>query len=296
MDLSPPLLPANLLNSFFASCFTIHSDLPPTKPPQSNHPELSSIECTEEVYKQLCSLKVKTCTGISSHMLRNTSSSISSSLCKLFKHSLSTGCFPTERKTSNATPVFKSGDKGLVFNYNSVSLLSIPSRILERVVHQRLLHHLLSNSIISPRQFGFRPGGSTREALLTATHNWQSNLERRNRSAALFLDISKAFDKVPHHNLLLSLSSVGITGPLLKWYESYLSNCSQRVVLSGHTFSPAPVKSGVPQGSILGTLLFVVYVNSLASLDLSPGTSIILFADDILLYCVLTASSDSTTL
>ena len=93
-----------------------------------------------------------------------------------------------------------------------------------------------------------------------------------------------------------SLTTVGVTGPLLKWFESHLSDRSQRVVLSGHTSSPAPVKSGVPQGSILGPLLFIVYVNSLASLKLSSGTSIILYADDILLYRSISSSSDNSTL
>ena len=104
----------------------------------------------------------------------------------------------------------------------------------------------------------------------------------------------KAFDKVPHPNLLHSLSAIGVTGPLLQWFESYLTNRSQSVVLSGHSSSLAPVRSGVPQGSILGPLLFIVYVNSLASLNLSSGSCIILYADDILLYRALTSSCDST--
>ena len=195
--------------------------------------------------KLLQSLKTKTSTGpdgISSHMLRNTAFSISPSLTKLFNPSLSTGIFPSEWKTSNITPVFKSGDKNLVSNYRPISLLSIPSKLLERIVYNRLLHHLLSNSILSPRQFGFRPCSSTQEALLTATHDWQRNLDRGLSSAALFLDLSKVFDKVPHHKLILSLSAV----PLLKWLESYLTHRSQRVVLNGHSSTSLPVLSGVP--------------------------------------------------
>lgn len=165
ITVSSPTSKANLLNSFFASCFSPPSNSPSTPPPPpTSQLELSSIQCTEEeVDNLLSSLKVKTSTGpdgISSHMLKNTSYSVSPSLCKLFNRSLSTGCFPAEWKISNITPVFKSGDKGSVSNYRPISLLSIPSKILERIVHRRLLHHLITNSIISPKQFGFRPGSS----------------------------------------------------------------------------------------------------------------------------------------
>ena len=303
ISVESPTSKANLLNSFFSSCFSAapcDESLPITSPPSSIHPELSNIQCTDdEVDGLLCSLKTKTSSGpdgISSHMLRNTAYSISSTLCKLFNYSLSTGCYPAEWKCSNVTPVFKSGNKSMVSNYRPISLLSIPSKILERIVHRKLLHHLISNSILSPRQFGFRPGSSTQEAILTATHDWQSCLDRGLSSAALFLDMSKAFDKVPHHKLLLSLAAVGVSGPLLQWFKSYLSNRTQTVVLSGHSSSSIPVKSGVPQGSILGPLLFIIYANSLAQLNLSPESSIILYADDILLYRAVSSSHDGVLL
>lgn len=176
---------ANLFNSYFCSCFTIpssHTSTPTLSTPMCSHPDLSTIECTQaEVEKLLCSLRVKTSTGpdgISSHMLRNTAVSISS-LHKLFNLFLSTGHFPTDWKISNITPVFKSGaktqfltiDPFLFYPYLPISLLSIPSKLLECIVHIRLLHHLITNSILSPRQFGFRPGSSTQEALLSATHD-----------------------------------------------------------------------------------------------------------------------------
>ena len=136
---------ANLLNSYFSSCFTNPPNYAPasTSPASSSsHPELSTIQYTEEVEKLLCSLKVKTSTGpdgISSHMLRNAAFSVSSSLHKIFNLSLLTGHFPTDWKSSNITPVYKSGNKSLVSNYRPISLLPIPSKVLECIVHNRLL-------------------------------------------------------------------------------------------------------------------------------------------------------------
>ena len=159
----------------------------------SSHPELSNIECmVDEVERMLHALKTKTSTGpdgISSHMLKNTAFSISTSLRRLFNLSLSTGYFPTEWKCSNVTPVYKSEDQSLASNYGPISLLSIPSKVLERIeciVHTKLLRHLIENSILSPRQFGCRPGSSTQEALLTAIHDWQSCLDQGLSTAALF--------------------------------------------------------------------------------------------------------------
>ena len=137
------------------------------------------------------------CIAISSSMLKHTIFSISSSFCSLFNLSLSTGTVPKDWKISNITPVFKSGNKCFVSNYRPISLLSLPSKLLERIVFNRLLDHLLTNSILSPRQFGFRPGSSTQEALLVATHDWQRFLDRGYSSAALFLDLSKALIRCP---------------------------------------------------------------------------------------------------
>ena len=162
-----PTSKANLLNSYFSSCFATSNPTapPPPMPTTSHHPELSTVHCSEEeVQDLLSSLKVKTSTGpdgISSHTLRNTAPSVAPSLQVLFNYSLSTGCFPSSWKLSNITPIFKSRDKSFVSNYRPISILSIPSKVLERVIHNRLLHHLITNSILSPRQFGFRPGSST---------------------------------------------------------------------------------------------------------------------------------------
>ena len=292
---------ANLLVSHFSACFSQSSHNNNCQcsslSSMAREPGLSSVTCTtDEVHKLLCSLKTNTASGpdgLSSHMLRNTASAITSTLTKLFNKSLSTGAVPSEWKLSNITPVFKGkGDPYCVANYRPISLLSLPSKVLERIVHNRLLKYLLANNILSSRQFGFRPGGSTQEALLFATNDWSCCLDKGTSVAAVFFDLSKAFDRVPHCQLLHTLASVGVSGSLLNWFHSYLSNRTQRVVVDGHSSEVHPVTSGVPQGSILGPLLFSIYLDPLTKISLSRDTTLILYANDIVLYRPISSSHD----
>ncbi len=227
-------------------------------------------------------------------MLKNTSHTISTSLTDLFNLSLSSGIVPTDWKLSNIIPVFKGkGDPHHVSNYRPISLLSVPSKIIERIVHNRVLKYLISNSLLSSKQFGFRPGSSTQEALLTTTNDWSRNLDKGISTAAVFFDLSKAFDKVPHCQLISSLHKIGIAGPLLMWFKSYLTDRSQKVVVDGQCSVTLPVSSGVPQGSILGPLLFSIYLNPLDGVSLSDGSSLALYADDIVLYRPIVSALDA---
>ena len=194
---------ANLLASHFSACFSQSSHNSNCRCSSSTPCEsgLSSVTCTsDEVHNHLCTLKTKTASGpdgLSSHMLRNTASAIAPTLTKLFNRSLSKGVVPSEWKLSNITPVFKGkGDPCCVANYRPIYLLSLPSKVLERIVHNRLLKYLQSNNILSPCQFGFRPCSSTQEALLFATNDWSLSLDKGTSVAAVFFDLSKAFDKV----------------------------------------------------------------------------------------------------
>ena len=136
----------------------------------------------------------------------------------------------------------------------------------------------------------------TQEALLSVTNSWHKLLAKNQQVAAVFFDVKKAFDSVPHHQLISSLEKTGIRGPLLKWILDYLSGREQRVVLDGTTSDPTPVTSGVPQGSILGPLLFNIFMNSISELPISQKSNLILYADDILLYRPVSSATDAELL
>ena len=138
-----------------------------------------------------------------------------------------------------------------------------------------------------------KPKSSTQDALLTITRDWHQSLSNNRQVTAVFFDIKKVFDSVPHSQLLQSLTDIGITGQLHQWFASYLSGRCQRVVLDDFSSSYQQVISGVPQGSILGPLLYIIIMNSISKLPLSPGTKLILYADDILLYKPINNEVDS---
>ena len=167
-------------------------------------------------------------------------------------------------------------------------MLSLPSKILERIVHNEVLEYLTSNNLLSSHQFDFRCGSSTQEAILHASHDWHHSLDNGSSVAAVFFDLSKAFDRVPHRGLLTTLWSVGIAGSLHMWFTSYLTNRKQKVVVDGHSSSTANVTSGVLQGSILGPLLLKfslhMYLDPLTRIPFSPGSQMLWYSDDILLY------------
>ena len=181
-------------------------------------------------------------------------------------------------------------------DYRPISLLSLISKMLEKHIHTILSDFCISHNLISPRQFGFLPQRSTVSALLFSTHSILSLLESCQSVCGIFLDLRKAFDSVPHQPLIDLLASHDLPPHLLNWLHSYLLNRSQRVVVRGSTSSPLPASSGVPQGSILGPLLFILYINGLTNLPLSPLTQSVFYADDIFLFRPISSPADLTLL
>ena len=181
------------------------------------------------------------------------------------------------------TPIFKKGDKQLIKNYRPISLLLICGKILEKIIFNNLFAYLHRNNLISKNQSGFHPGDSTTNQLLYLLDEIHQAFDSTKSLVvrAVFLDISKAFDKVWHDRLIFKLEQNGISGNLLRLLQNYLDDRKQRVVINGSYSDYSNIESGVPQGSVLGPLLFLVYINDL---ERNIKSNIKFFADDTMLF------------
>ena len=204
----------------------------------------------------------------------------------IFENILVTSLYPDSWKLANVAPIFKKGDKQSTNNYRPISLLPICGKMFEKIICNILYSYLNANNLITKNQSGFRPGDSTTNQLLFLVDEIHQAFKdtKSLEVCAVFLDISKAFDKVWHDGLIFKLKQNGISGSLLKFSESYLHNRKQRVVLNGSFSDYSVIQSGVPQGSVLGPLLFLIYINDLQKYTKS---NISFFADDTMLFSIV---------
>ena len=215
---------------------------------------------------------------------------------KITHHRFVAIALPTLLKHAHITPVFKSGDRALTSNYRPVALTSIVSKIMETIIANTIRSHLADNCLLSPVQHGFTKGKSCVRQLLSITNDWLTILDTRKPPVidAILLDFSKAFDVMPHDILLNKLSSLhNITEDVWRWLRSFISGRQQRVQYQEHYSDWSTTTSGIPQGSVLGPLLFNIFINELPACF---NSSCALFADDTVIYRPLFSPSDHVTL
>jgi hypothetical protein len=287
--LTDELAIANEFNKFFGSIGTnISNSVKKTsKKPEDffdNNPPPPSIELgtisQAEFINIINTLEPKNSSdidGISNKLIKFLKFEIAEPLVHIFNLSISSGSFPSRLKTSRTVPIFKSGDHLLCDNYRPISLLPTISKILEKAMAKKLTNHLKENNLLCQNQFGFQERTSTVHHLLKLTNYITTELNKKRYVVGVFLDLRKAFDVVPHDILLNKLKKLGIEGTALEWFRSYLSGRSQKVDINGTLSDFELITISILQGSILGPILFLCFINDLpCCIDLFT----LLFADD----------------
>ena len=218
---------------------------------------------------------------------------ISPSLTNIFKTSLDTGQLPEEWKHANISALFKKGDKRSPGNYRPVSLTCVICKIMEKLIREQIVNHMKGNKLFSNKQYGFIEGRSTGLQLIKVIDLWTEMLENDNEIDIIYMDFKKAFDTVPHHRLLKKIQSYGIAGNIYQWIKSFLTHRKQRVSIKGTFSTWEETTSGIPQGSVLGPLLFVIYINDMPE---QINSKIFMFADDTKIFTEISTRSDQDML
>ena len=285
---------ANEFNTYFANIGNkLANEIPPINvSPAHYYPPFSQATsfflfptCSSEIEQEISNLNADKATGLYSiptKILKLLKDLLSKPLEILFNCSFSQGVVPDSFKIARVIPVFKKGSETSTNNYRPISLLSVFNRILEKIMYTRLINYINKHCILFSKQFGFRTGHSTEHAILCILDKIQSAIESGLFSCGIFLDLSKAFDTVNHSILLDKLDHYGIRGVAKDWFSSYLRNRKQFVSINNTCSDYLDISCGVPQGSVLGPLLFLLYLNDfpLCSCELDFH----LFADDSNLF------------
>ena len=316
----------NELNTYFISVFTHEQGPPPTIGQRAFTSALSDIQISlEDITLRLKKMNPNKAPGPDNQhpcVFRELYDILDVPLLLIFRKSLEEGCLPESWKQAKITPIHKKGSRSLSSNYRPISLTSIVCKTMESIIRKHIMQHMESNSFFSEHQHGFLPGRSTVTQLLEVLDNWFSFYDEHTCVDAIYLDFSKAFDSVPHARLIAQLESYGITGKVISWItgflnngkqavcvngtESYgitgkviswitgfLNNGKQAVCVNGTVSKWAKVMSGVPQGSVLGPVLFIIYISSLPD---SVTNHIKLFADDSKLWAPVKTIEDCEAL
>ena len=243
------------------------------------------IVTNDEVVKACKDINVNKASGIqniSSRIIKDAFMAVPNIVRHMIQTSLNTGVFPDKWKIANIIPLQKGGEKSNVSNLRPVSLLPLPTKIIERIVHDRVMFHLERNNLLEINQGGFRKNHSTMDTIAKFSNDIFNGINKRELTVACFIDLAKAFDTVNHKILLKKLEMLGITGNLKKLFENYLTNRKQMTTIENKSSNLRDITCGVPQGSILGPMLFLMYVNDLSSIV--KNCKYQLYAEDTVIY------------
>jgi len=276
---------ATLLNDYFASVFVLDDDNSMHLNSTDTNIGVVSIFFTElHIVKMIDKLNISKAAGpdgVHAKVVKECSGIFAHIFYIIFHKSLVEGVLPTQWKVANVRALHKKGKKSLCSNYRPVSLTSIICKLLESIIRDVILMFLESNHLISMCQYGFRPGYSCNTQLLEVMEDFTTYMDASDDFDCIYLDFAKAFDRVSHSKLLWKLSNIGINGKILIWIENFLSERKQRVMVNDVKSNWVPVTSGIPQGSVLGPILFTIFINDL---PISLTSHIKIFADDTKIY------------
>ena len=282
---------ANHFNNFFAEVGSNLANKVPDIPlaRENVKPIEDSFEFTavneivvNDIIRSLRNTKSVGLDDISIFVLKLCAREIAPSITYLINFSLKSGIFPKQWKLAKIIPIHKSGDKESPSNYRPISILPCVSKILERIVQRQILAYLHKNNILSPAQSGFRPKHSTVTTLLKVTDDWLHAIDKKEYTGAVFVDLKKAFDTVDCDIIIKKLNRIGINGMSSAWIKSYMSDRVCRTLVNNELSSESNITCGVPQGSLLGPLLFIIYLNDLV--NCVKSCQVQLYADDTVLY------------
>ena len=277
-----------ILYQQFSSVFTRDDDSSTRLKVNSPYPEMPDIRINKKgVQKLLKDLNPYKATGpdeVPSRILKIGAEELSTALVILNKLSIDVGEVPQEWRDANVVPIFKKGDRHQPSNYRPVSLTSVVCKVLEHIVHSNIMSHYDRWNILCDSQHGFRKHHLCETQLIETIDGVARHLSDGNQVDVILLDFKKAFEKVPHSRLLYKLDYYGVRGKVNNWIKTFFSKRKQQVVLEGVKSRQEDVLSGVPQGTVLGPLLFLTYINDMPECS---DSNVRLFADDSLLYRVI---------